>query len=899
MKSSYFKLLFLFITLASVGYSQTSKEYFDSGWAKFKLNDNYGAISDYNKSIELNPNSANAHSNRGLAKINIKDFKGAITDCSKAIELNPNLAEAYNNRALAKNNLKDARSAIADCDKAIEIAPNNAGAYINRGMAKIDLRDYSGAISDCNKAIELNPNLAEAYINRGTAKVGTQELNWAIEDFTKAIEINPKLAMAYYNRGLAYILLVHKESGCIDLNKAVELGFSEANKSIKQYCTNLPEKQQSGSEKVSYIEFSTRIKAKYPEYKDVDDLVLARKMVEKYPEYKDKVIFDQPVVSEGKTLYNHWLVAPPEGNLKQLFNEISAKNPQIKDRGFEAFANDMKEESNLKDLYKSLLKKYPHWASKGYDSFKKELFPEEGNKKLTKQTGNSSNFKLYNNLIETKRITIDELGDFETFNTMLSDQSKAIKLHKNLIKKGFTEDEIGNQADFLANIDQSSNTSQPTTSFQIDKIKVGDTFIDLPIPNGFVKVDDSMGILLESAKKMCPKTNTLLAFYLSKEDYANFLSNNNYTLDKYLIVQVFNDIKDKQIGSKDYRQLIKSFKTDYIEEFKQGLNEAGQKASENLSNLDEKLKMDNINIQPFGICYESKNSISKGILSKYTFTIENEGSQDYIVAAISTITKIDKKPIFLFAYKTYRTDEDLISLKALNSVWIKEVDRKQSPVSFIADIDFEDYKEAILAILTLSFIWAIYFATKKIQRKLRAKNVPKKPEFEDNKEYFDFDELLTGEKISIDPVPIVVEPEKIQEKVQITNPELLKVSRQLRFFNLLIDLVFLYSMAYFAGYVLVFFFGTLKARQLLENQYVFGSILIFIFYFIQELMFSKTLGKLITKTHVINNLGQRPTVWQLLLRSASRVIPFEVFTFLSKEKRGLHDIISKTYVIKD
>lgn len=44
---------------------------------------------------------------------------------------------------------------------------------------------------------------------------------------------------------------------------------------------------------ISYKDFSKRIKEKYPEYKDVDDLVLSQKMVEKYPDYKGTVIFDE------------------------------------------------------------------------------------------------------------------------------------------------------------------------------------------------------------------------------------------------------------------------------------------------------------------------------------------------------------------------------------------------------------------------------------------------------------------------------------------------------------------------------------------------------------------------------------------------------------------------------
>ena len=42
-----------------------------------------------------------------------------------------------------------------------------------------------------------------------------------------------------------------------------------------------------------YREFAKTVKSKYPQYKDVDDLELAQKMVEKFPEYKSKVTFDE------------------------------------------------------------------------------------------------------------------------------------------------------------------------------------------------------------------------------------------------------------------------------------------------------------------------------------------------------------------------------------------------------------------------------------------------------------------------------------------------------------------------------------------------------------------------------------------------------------------------------
>lgn len=535
--------------------------------------------------------------------------------------------------------------------------------------------------------------------------------------------------------------------------------------------------------------------------------------------------------------------------------------------------------------------------------------------------------ELYSFFVENKLTT----KDFDTFyndnfsNTEISKAPITYKDFSARIKKKYPEykdvDDLTlakkmvekypyykDKVSFKEQQNSTVNTNTSNSHFQIDKIKVGDAHIELPIPSGFVKVDDSIEILFEFVKKMCPKINTLLACYISEEDYANFLATQNCTFDKFLLVEASNDLKDKQINSKDYRKLINSFKKEYIEEFKQILDKAGHDASENISNLNEKLKMDNIKMQPFGICFESKNSLSYGILSKFTFTIENESSTDNIVAAIATITRIDKKPIYLFSYKKYDNNLDISSLKEMNLAWIKEVDRKQSPVSFIADIDFEDYKEAILAILTLSFIWAIYFATKKIHKKIKEKAVSEELEVVEKNNLFDFDELL--KEVGTTPNDLAyneeISAETLQEKEEIIsepttvrNPELLKVGRRMRLLHFLIDMLFLYFIAYCSGYILVFIFGPSKALKIVEHTYLYGGSLAFIVYFSQEFIFGKTLGKLFTGTRVVDSLGNKPDIVKLIIRNASRLIPLEAFSFLGSNKRGWHDTISDTFVIKD
>ncbi|MDB9712973.1 tetratricopeptide repeat protein, partial [Flavobacteriaceae bacterium] len=82
----------LVVSFSSFG--QTAEEYFNSGYDKDEVKDFYGAISDYTKAIELDPNYANAYNNRGILKNKLKDYYGAISDYTKVIELKPNFAIA-------------------------------------------------------------------------------------------------------------------------------------------------------------------------------------------------------------------------------------------------------------------------------------------------------------------------------------------------------------------------------------------------------------------------------------------------------------------------------------------------------------------------------------------------------------------------------------------------------------------------------------------------------------------------------------------------------------------------------------------------------------------------------------------------------------------------------------
>lgn len=79
-------ILILFFIFWTGGIAQNADEYFSRGNDKFELGDYSGAIADFNKAIELNPNYV-AYFGRGLSKLSLNDINGGCLDLSKAGEL--------------------------------------------------------------------------------------------------------------------------------------------------------------------------------------------------------------------------------------------------------------------------------------------------------------------------------------------------------------------------------------------------------------------------------------------------------------------------------------------------------------------------------------------------------------------------------------------------------------------------------------------------------------------------------------------------------------------------------------------------------------------------------------------------------------------------------------------
>ena len=112
---------------------------------------------------------------------------------------------------------------LCSCSKINE----EAVVWFNKANALWDGQKYTDpkkAIGYLNNAIKLQPDYAQAYYNRGNAYYGLGLYKRAIKDYNETIRLKPKDIDAYYNRGNAYFFLGNNKLGCLDAQKACDLG---------------------------------------------------------------------------------------------------------------------------------------------------------------------------------------------------------------------------------------------------------------------------------------------------------------------------------------------------------------------------------------------------------------------------------------------------------------------------------------------------------------------------------------------------------------------------------------------------------------------------------------------------------------------------------------------------
>ena len=127
------------------------------------------AIAYYTEVIRLDPTDTSivsiAYYSRGLAYTEKGEIDSAIENYNESIQLNPDFADAYNYRGIAYRNKGEIDRAIEDHDQAIQIKSDNVLFYNDRSMALLQAQKWEKAKSDLTIARNMGEDIITLFRN--------------------------------------------------------------------------------------------------------------------------------------------------------------------------------------------------------------------------------------------------------------------------------------------------------------------------------------------------------------------------------------------------------------------------------------------------------------------------------------------------------------------------------------------------------------------------------------------------------------------------------------------------------------------------------------------------------------------------------------------------------------
>jgi uncharacterized RDD family membrane protein YckC len=116
-----------------------------------------------------------------------------------------------------------------------------------------------------------------------------------------------------------------------------------------------------------------------------------------------------------------------------------------------------------------------------------------------------------------------------------------------------------------------------------------------------------------------------------------------------------------------------------------------------------------------------------------------------------------------------------------------------------------------------------------------------------------------------------------------------------RVLNFIIDIIFIFIIAYFAFKIHKWYVIYYKVNYWQFSWFFFGTI--FFYYTILESIFARTPGKWLSQSKVVNHQGLKPSFIAIVIRSLVRVTIIDMF-FIPFLDKTLHDYLSKTDVVE-
>jgi tetratricopeptide (TPR) repeat protein len=192
--------------------------YFQLGIVNRMLKDNNGALTAFNKALEIDPNSMDAFSQVVSILVSQRHFSAALAKCDEQLELLKNskihVAVISTLKGLVYRAQKMDQKAESEFKAAIAADENYLRPYYELAKLYLQRSELDRAIEQYNSALAQNPNQARPHMLLGTLYDEQKKYGLSEQHYREALKINPEFAPAANN--LAYLLAENSK----DINEA-------------------------------------------------------------------------------------------------------------------------------------------------------------------------------------------------------------------------------------------------------------------------------------------------------------------------------------------------------------------------------------------------------------------------------------------------------------------------------------------------------------------------------------------------------------------------------------------------------------------------------------------------------------------------------------------------------
>ena len=192
---------------------------------------------DYDSALRFHESVKELHHSFGLVKYEMQDFMGAISEFNKAIQIDKNYLPSIKARAISNFDLGRVQDSFEDCRRYLETFPNDTELNYIIAVYFFEQKDYKSTLRHVWKCKASLKTKGVYYLSGMTNYYLVNDKD-AINDLTIALKLNPtneEEGLFYYTIGLCKNNITPK-SGCNEILKAIQKGSEDAKRNYSVEC---------------------------------------------------------------------------------------------------------------------------------------------------------------------------------------------------------------------------------------------------------------------------------------------------------------------------------------------------------------------------------------------------------------------------------------------------------------------------------------------------------------------------------------------------------------------------------------------------------------------------------------------------------------------------------------